>query len=90
MGKALQRDRENQEDVCVCVCVCVCTCSVMSLCDPVDCSPPGSSLSMGFPRQEYWSGLLFPTLGDLPDSGIKLVFLASLALVSGFFTSSAT
>ena len=28
-------------------------------------------LSMGFPRQEYWSGLLFPSLGDLPDSGIK-------------------
>ena len=29
-------------------------------CDPMDCSPPGSSLSMGFPRQEYWSGLPFP------------------------------
>ena len=29
------------------------------------------SLSMGFPRQEYWSGLPFPSLGDLPDSGIK-------------------
>ena len=28
-------------------------------------------LSMGFPRQEYWSGLPFPSLGDLPDSGIK-------------------
>ena len=28
-------------------------------------------LSMGFPRQEYWSGLLFPSLGDLPDPGIK-------------------
>ena len=24
-------------------------------------------LSMAFPRQEYWSGLLFPSLGDLPD-----------------------
>ena len=29
-------------------------------------------LSMVFPRPEYWSGLLFPSLGDLPDSGIKL------------------
>ena len=29
-------------------------------------------LSMGFPRQEYWSGLLFPSSGDLPDPGIKL------------------
>ena len=31
-----------------------------------------ASLSMGFPRQEYWSGLLFPSLGDFPDSGIEL------------------
>ena len=29
-------------------------------------------LSMGFSRQEYWSGLLFPSLGDRPDLGIKL------------------
>ena len=28
-------------------------------------------LSMGFPRQEYWSGLLFPSPGDLPNPGIK-------------------
>ena len=28
-------------------------------------------LSMGFPRKEYWSGLLFPSPGDLPDSGIE-------------------
>ena len=33
-------------------------------------------LSMGFPRQEQWSGLLFPSPGDLPDSGIKLGFPA--------------
>ena len=30
-------------------------------------------LSMGFPRQEYWSGLPFPSLGDLPDPGIEPV-----------------
>ena len=30
-------------------------------------------LSMGFPRQEYWSGLPFPFPGDLSDSGIELV-----------------
>ena len=35
----------------------------------MDCSPP-SSLSMGFPRQEYWSGLLFPPPGDLPHPGM--------------------
>ena len=28
-------------------------------------------LSMGFSRQEYWSGLPFPSLGDLPDPGIE-------------------
>ena len=31
------------------------------------------SLSMGFPRQEYWSKLPFPFPGDLPDPGIKLL-----------------
>ena len=29
-------------------------------------------LSMGFPREEYWSGLPFPSLGDLPETGIEL------------------
>ena len=29
--------------------------------------------SMGFPRQEYWSGLSFPSPGDLPNPGIKLL-----------------
>ena len=28
-------------------------------------------LSMGFPRQEYWNGLLFPSAGDLPNPGIE-------------------
>ena len=45
-------------------------CSVVSLCNPLDCSQ--APLSMGFFRQEYWSGLTFPPPGDLPDSGIKL------------------
>ena len=31
-----------------------------------------AALSMGFPRQEYWSGLLCPSPGDLPDSGTEL------------------
>ena len=34
----------------------------------VACQAP---LSMGFSRQEYWSGLPYPSLGDLPDLGIK-------------------
>ena len=36
--------------------------------------------SMEFPRQEYWSGLLFPSAGDLPDPGIEADSPASLAL----------
>ena len=40
-------------------------------CYPMDHSH--ASLSMGFPRQVYWSGLPFPSLGDLSDSGIKPV-----------------
>ena len=44
--------------------------SCTTLCDPVNCSLPGSSVH-GFPRQEYWSGLPFPSPEDLPDSGIK-------------------
>ena len=32
---------------------------------------PLQALSMGFPRQEYWSGLLFPSPGDLPNPGVE-------------------
>ena len=39
---------------------------VVSDCDPMDCRPTGSSLSMGFSRQEYWSGLPCLSPGDLP------------------------
>ena len=42
-----------------------------------------ASLSMGFSRQEYWSGLPFPPLADLPNPGIKPT---SPALAGGFFT----
>ena len=41
-------------------------------------------LSMEFSRQEYWSGLPFPSPGNLPDSGIELM---SPALADGFFTT---
>ena len=44
-------------------------------------------LSVGFSRKEYWSGLPFPILGDLPDPGIELMSFASAALVGGFFTT---
>ena len=41
-------------------------------------------LFMRFPRREYWSGLPFPSAGDLPDPGIKAV---SPALIGRFFTT---
>ena len=50
----------------------------------VACQAP---LSMGFSRQEYWSGLPFPSPGDLSDPGIESVSLAFLALAGGFFTT---
>ena len=46
-------------------------------------------LSMKFSRQEYWSGLPFSALGDIPVPGIKPTSLASSALAGGFFTGGA-
>ena len=72
--------------VCVCVCVCVCVYSVVSnyFVTPwtVACQDP---LTMEFSRQEYWSGLLFPSPGDLPDPGIKPM---SPPLAGGLFTTA--
>ena len=65
-------------------CGCLVAWTCLTLWDPMDCSPSGSSLSMGFPKQEYWSGLPFPFPGDLPDPGIKP---GSLALAGRFFTT---
>ena len=53
----------------------------------VGCQAP---LSMGFPRQEYWRGVPFPTPGDLPDPGIEGPSRGPPALAGGFFTTSAT
>ena len=44
-------------------------------------------LSMGFSRQEYWSGLLCPPPGDLPNPGTEPASLMSLALAGRFFTT---
>ena len=43
----------------------------LTLCELIDCSPPGSSVLDGFSRQEYWNGLPFPSPGNLPDPGIE-------------------
>ena len=44
-------------------------------------------LPMEFSRQEYWSGVPFPTAGDLPNPRVKLTSLVSPALAGGFFTT---
>ena len=53
-----------------------------TLSDPMDCSLPGSSVQ-GISQQEYWSGLPFPSPGDLPNSGIESMSPVSPAL-AGF------
>ena len=76
----------------------LCVCSVMSnswdwswtLCPTPWTGACQAPLSMEFSRQEYWSGLPFPFLGDLPDPGIEPTSLAFPALAGGFFTTSTT
>ena len=50
----------------------------------IACQAP---LSLGFPRQEYWSGSSFPSPGDLPDPGIEPTSPVSHALAGRFFTT---
>ena len=45
-------------------------------------------LSMGFPKQEYWSGLPLPPPGDLSDPGIKPTSCAGPALAGRFYTTT--
>ena len=67
---------------CSCYC-CLVAKSCPTLCDPVDYSLP-APLSVGFSRQEYWSGLPFPSPGDLPNLGIES---RSPIFADGFFTT---
>ena len=54
------------------VCACLVTQSCLTLCNPLDCSPPGSSL-IGISQQEYWSRLPFAPPWDLLEGGIELL-----------------
>ena len=65
-------------------CCCLVTKFCATLCDPLDYIVHQASLSMGFPRQEYWSGLPFPSPEDLPNPGINL---ESPASADRFFNS---
>ena len=53
--------------------------SCLTVCDPVDYIPPGSSVH-GILQEEYWSGLLYPPAGDLPNPGTEPGSLTSLVL----------
>ena len=74
----------------VCVCVCACALSHFSCVQlfatlwTVACQTP---LSMGFSRQESWSGLPCPPPGNLPHPGIKLESFMTPALGGKFFTT---
>ena len=65
----------------------VCVQSCLTLSDPMDCSPPGSSVH-GILQAKYWSGPPFLSPGELPQPGIKPTSLASPALAGGFFTTA--
>ena len=65
--------------------MCVHAQSCLTLCDAMDCTQ--ASLSMGFSRQEYWSGLPFLTPGDLSEAGFEPVSPVSPALAGGFLTT---
>ena len=59
-----------------------------TLCDPMDCSPPGSSVH-GILQARILEWVAIPSSGDLPDPGIKPRSPALSALEGGFFTTSA-
>ena len=69
------------------VCVCACSLSCVQLFVTPWTVAYQAPLSMGFSRQEYWSGLSFPSPGGLPDPGIEPT---SSALVGGFTITWAT
>ena len=64
------------------ICCCLVAKSCLTLCDPWTAANQ-APLSMRFPRQEYWSGLSFPSPGDLSDPGIQQEYPT---LAEGFFT----
>ena len=71
--------------LCVCVCVCVCV-SCRSSCVQLFATlwTRQAPLSMGFSRQEHWSGFPCPPPGDLPDPGVELASLTSSPELEGW------
>ena len=71
----------------MCACVCVCVLSFVRLFVTPWTVAHQALLSVGFFRQEYWSELPFPSLGDLSNPGIEPKSPLSPALTQGFFTA---
>ena len=71
----------------MCVCVFLCVLSHAQLFVITWTVARQAPLSMGFPRQENWSVLPFPTPGDLPDARMELASLVFSVLAGEFFTT---
>ena len=89
-SKSWGQEEEGKAEMMLCLfskdLLCACVVSHVQLCDPMDCSLPGSSVH-GISQQEDWSGLPFLAPRDLSEPGIKPKSPASLALAGGFFTA---
>ena len=74
----------GDRDECVWACVYAQLC--LTPCDPMDCSPPGSSVH-GISQAIILGWVPFPSLGDLPDPGTEPVSPMAPAMAAGFFTT---
>ena len=61
---------------------------IVSLCDPMDCVARQAPLCLGFFREEHWSGLPFPSPGDLPNPGLEPTSIMNPALAGRLFTTA--
>ena len=84
-GVSVPQEIKNRTTVCVCSVSQLCA----ALCDPGDCSPPGSSVH-GILQARTLEWAACPPAGDLPNPVIEPTSLMSPALAGGFFSSSAT
>ena len=89
-GTVYSRRGNSRSEIRICATRVCALQSCPTLCDPMDYIACQAPLSMGFSRQEHWSGLPCPPPGDLPDPGMEPASLMSPALAGRFFTTSAT
>ena len=83
---SINRSMDKEDMGCIyneVLCCCVISKSCLTLATPLTIAHQ-VPLPMGFPRQEYWSGLPFPSPGDIPDPEIEP---KSPALACKFFTT---